>query len=62
MVDIVDSKRHSFLATIIDDDHGEASNAESYIKALEPQLCRPNIVGGCTDNPTLMAKARNLIR
>ena len=61
MVNIIDSKRHSFLAAIIDDP-GEASNAESYKKALEPQLMRENNVGGCTDNPKVMVKARNLIR
>jgi len=49
MVNIVDSKRHSFLAAI-NDDLGEAINAESYKKALEPQLMRENNVGVCTDN------------
>ena len=61
MVNVIDSKRHSFLAAIVDDP-GEASNAESYKKALEPQLERANNVGGVTDNPTVMIKARNLIR
>ena len=61
MVNAIDSKRHSFLASIIDDP-GQAGDAESYKKALEPQLQRANNVGGCTDNPTVMIKARNLIR
>ena len=61
MVNNIDSKRHSFLAAIIDDP-GQAGTAESYKKALEPQLQRANNVGGCTDNPSVMVKARNLIR
>ena len=61
MVNEIDSKCHSFLAAIVDDP-GEAGNAESYKKALAPQLQRNNNVGACTDNPTVMVKARNLIR
>ncbi len=61
MVNIIESKRHSFLTAIIAD-LGEANDAESYKKALEPQLGRPNSVRGCTDNPTIIVKARNLIR
>ena len=61
MVNEIGSKCHSFLAAIIDDP-GEAGNAKSYKKALEPQLKRSNNVGACTDNPIVMVKARNLIR
>ena len=37
MVDVIDSKCHSFLVGIVDDS-GEAGDAESYKKALEPGL------------------------
>ena len=61
MVNVIDSKCHSFLVGIVDDP-GEAGDAESYKKALEPGLQRNNNVGACTDNPSVMVKARNLIR
>jgi hypothetical protein len=61
MVNVIDSKCHSFLVGIVDDP-GEAGDAESYKKALEPGLKRCNNVGACTDNPSVMVKARNLIR
>jgi hypothetical protein len=44
------------------DDLGEAGDATSYKKAFESGLKRNNNVGACTDNPSLMVKARNLIR
>ena len=44
------------------DDPGEAGDAESYKTALELGLKRSNNVGACTDNPSVMVKARNLIR
>ena len=53
MVNNIDSKWHSFLAETMDSP-GEPSDAESYKKALEPQLKRANNVEGCTHNSTVM--------
>jgi len=50
-----------FLVGIVDDPC-EVGDAESYKKALEPWLKRCNNVGACIDNPSVMVKARNLIR
>ena len=44
------------------DDLGEVGDDESHKKALEPGLKRCNNVGACTYNPSVMVKARNLIR
>ena len=43
------------------DDPGEVGDAESYKTALEPGLKRRSNVGACTDNPSMMVKARNTI-
>ena len=61
MANVIDSKCHSFLVGTVDDP-GEAGDAKSYKEASEPGLKRNNNVGACTDNPSMMVKARNLIR
>jgi hypothetical protein len=61
MINTMDGTNNSFLTCIVDDP-GAAADAQSYKKALEPALLRHNNVGGTSDNPSVMRKARTIIK
>jgi hypothetical protein len=61
MVNAVDDNNVSFLMALVDSPW-EAGDAKAYKEALTVVLERPNVVGGVTDNPSVMLKAKQMFR